>query len=43
MAHGFMHKRNKRVGAAKRFQTQRRFWFDRKLEKFETERKPYME
>lgn len=43
MAHGFMHKRNKRVEAAKRLQTQRRFWFDQQLERFETEKRIYME
>jgi hypothetical protein len=43
MPYGFMHNRNKRVEVAKRLQTRRRFWFDQQLEKYETERKPYME
>ena len=38
-----MHKRNKRVKAAKLFQTRRRENFDRMMNKFETEKKIYME
>lgn len=43
MPHGMKHRRNRRVKAAKLFQTRRRENFDRMMDKFETERKPYME
>ena len=43
MAHGFKYKRMRRQTAAKLLQTQRRENFDKMMDKFETERKPYME
>lgn len=43
MPHGMKHRRNRKVKAAKLFQTRRRENFDKMMERFETEKRIYME
>ena len=43
MAHGFKYKRMRRQTAAKLLQTRRRENFDKLMEKFESEKRRYME